>query len=146
MQVNVELILHELSILPEYDTQISLQTVANCTDHMYGTGRLDGLEHAEKDFIHPLWNMPYTNRILKELGMYRTRVMDMRPKTCYTYHRDPSPRLHIPLVTNDSCFFVVDDEVMYLPADGNTYVIDTTKKHTFVNASRERRIHIVGCV
>ena len=30
------------------------------------------------------------------------------------------------------------------PANGNHYIADTTKPHTFVNASREERIHIVG--
>ena len=146
MQVDIDRILLELEMLPKYKEQISLQTVEGETDHMYGTGKLSGLEHAETDFAHPLWKLSYTNTILNELGMHRSRVMRMSPKTCYSYHQDPSPRLHIPLITNDKCFFVVDDEVIYLPANGNTYVIDTTKKHTFVNASFEERIHIVGCI
>ena len=146
MQVDIDRILLEIEMLPKYGEQIALQTVEGETDHKYGTGKLTSLEHSESEFIHPLWNLSYTNRIMNELGMYRTRVMRMYPKTCYSYHQDPSPRLHIPLVTNDKCFFVVDDEVIYLPADGNTYEIDTTKKHTFVNASFEERIHIVGCI
>ena len=36
--------------------------------------------------------------------------------------------------------------VMHLPADGKHYVVDTTKPHTAVNASREKRVHIVGCI
>ena len=78
--------------------------------------------------------------------MYRTRVMNMGPKSCYSYHQYPTPRMHIPLITNEKCFFVLDDEVVRLPADGQSYFIDTRKMHTFVNASFENRIHIVGCV
>ena len=82
-QYDIERILLELELLPEYDTQISLQTIKGETDYNYGTGRLDNLEHKEKDFIVPLFDMPYTNSIIKDLGMYRTRVMRMHYKTCY---------------------------------------------------------------
>ena len=147
---NIEKILDELKYLPEYNEQIMLQGVSSEADPSYGTGRLDDVnstvqewEQDFKDFLFP--ELEYTNSILKDLNMTRTRVMDMAPKTCYSYHQDPSKRVHIPLITNEKCFFVVADEVIRLPADGNYYVIDTTKMHTFVNASFEHRIHIVGC-
>jgi len=78
--------------------------------------------------------------------MYRTRVMRMKPKTCYTYHRDRTKRMHIPLVTNEKCMFIIDDIVYRYPANGKSYLIDTTLRHTAINASFEDRIHIVGCV
>ena len=56
----------------------------------------------------------------------------------------PGKRFHIPLITNDNCFFVVDDKIVRYPADGNYYIVDTTKKHTAVNASWEDRIHLIG--
>lgn len=148
MPINVELILLELEhALPKYDDQISLQTVEGNEDPFYGTGRLKNLEHREKDFYIPMFpKLEYTNSVIEELGMFRTRLMRMPPKTCYTYHKDPTKRMHIPLVTNENCFFVLDDEVVRLPADGSNYLIDTTKKHTFVNASFEYRLHIMGCV
>lgn len=145
-QYDIERILLELELLPEYDTQISLQTIKGETDYNYGTGRLDNLEHKEKDFIVPLFDMPYTNSIIKDLGMYRTRVMRMHSKTCYSYHQDPTQRIHIPLITNDKCFMIIDDEIIRYSADGNYYIMDTTKMHTAVNASFEERIHIVGCI
>ena len=146
--IDINLILEELKSLPEYEDQIMLQTVEGETDHFYGTGRLRNIEpfHKEQDFKVPLFNLQYTNSILENLGMTRSRVMRMPPKYCYSYHRDPTPRMHIPLITNENCFFVIEDEVVRLPADGNHYFIDTRKKHTFVNASFEERIHIVGCV
>tara|TARA_B100000424_G_C22945260_1_gene503114 strand:+ start:766 stop:1224 length:459 start_codon:yes stop_codon:yes gene_type:complete len=148
--LDIQKILNELKLLPEYDKQIMLQGVNSKADHSYGTGRLDDIDNSvkewEQDFKEFLFpELEYVNFILKKLNMTRTRVMKMAPKTCYSYHQDPSKRVHIPLITNEKCFFVVADEVIRLPADGNYYVIDTTKLHTFVNASFEDRIHIVGC-
>ena len=148
--LDIQKILNELKLLPEYDKQIMIQGVNSKADHSYGTGRLDDIDNSvkewEQDFKEFLFpELEYVNFTLKKLNMTRTRVMKMAPKTCYSYHQDPSKRVHIPLITNEKCFFVVADEVIRLPADGNYYVIDTTKLHTFVNASFEDRIHIVGC-
>jgi hypothetical protein len=146
MTVNIERILLELEQLPEYDTQIGLQTVPGVSDPFYATGRITDKEHKETDFTEFLFDLPYTNSILKKNKVHRARVMRMKPKTCYSYHQDYSKRLHIPLITNESCFLIVDKEVMHLPADGKVYIIDTTKYHTAVNASFEFRTHIVGCL
>lgn len=147
---DIEKILDELKHLPKYNEQIMLQGVRSDADPSHGTGRLDDInntvqewEQDFKEFLFP--ELEYTNSILKDLNMTRTRVMNMAPQTCYSYHQDPSKRVHIPLITNEKCFFIVADEVIRLPADGNYYVIDTTKMHTFVNASFDHRIHIVGC-
>ena len=147
MSIDIERILLELELLPQYKNQISLQTVEGETDPNYGTGQLNNLKHKEEDFNIPLFpQLKYVNSIIKKLKMFRTRVMRMSSKTCYSYHKDPSQRIHIPLITNENCFFVVDDKVLRCPADENYYLIDTTKKHTFVNASFEERIHLVGGV
>lgn len=146
MTVDIKKILLELEQLPEYDTQIGLQTVPGIKDPFYATGRITEKNHKETDFTDNLFDLPYTNSILKENNVYRARVMKMKPKTCYTYHQDWTKRLHIPLITNEHCFLIVDKEVMHLPADGSIYIIDTTKFHTAVNASLQERIHIVGCL
>lgn len=143
MHIDIDHILFELESLPEYKDQLSLQVTA---DGASGEGKLQYLNNKEEDFNKFAYNLPYTNSVLSDLGMYRSRLMRMRPKTCYSYHQDPTPRMHIPLITDDNCFFVVDDEVVRLPADGNHYLIDTRKKHTFVNGSDINRLHIVGCV
>ncbi len=143
MPINIEHILLELESLPKYDTQLSLQVTA---DGSSGEGQLAKLDYKEEDFNVFAYDIPYTNSVLSELGMYRSRLMNMKPKTCYSYHWDPTKRMHIPLLTNENNFFVIDDEISRYPADGSHYLIDTTKKHTFVNASFESRLHIVGCV
>ena len=143
--VDIERILLELELLPEYDNQIMLQGLKENLDPFYGIANPPQRQHGMKyqECVTPIFDIPYTNSIIKDL--YRTRVMNMAPRTCYTYHTDPTGRFHIPLITNENCFFIIDDEVVRLPANGEIYFIDTTKKHTFVNASSENRIHIVGC-
>ena len=147
MCIDIEKILLELELLPKYDSQIMLQGAEPVNNNpFYGIGKVLELDHNEEEFIYPLFNIPYTNSIIQSLGMYRTRVMKMTPQTCYTYHLDLTKRMHIPLITNDSCMFIIDDVVSRYPADGRSYLIDTTKMHTAINASTEDRIHIVGCV
>lgn len=147
--INIDRILLEIDqYIPEYDNQISLQGIPNNNDDpMYGTGRLENLSHDESDFTEPLFpEMVYTNSIIKQLGMFRTRLMRLQPYQCYSYHIDPTQRVHIPLITNENCFMIIDDILYRYPADGDHYLADTTKIHTFVNASLEDRIHIVGGV
>lgn len=147
MPINIDKILIELDTLPHFDTQISIQGVKDNRDPSYGTGHYHGLEHEEDEFIIPNFaGLMYTNSVIEKLGMFRTRLMKLKPTTCYSYHKDPTVRLHIPLETNEKCFFVIDDEVHRYPADGNYYIIDTTKMHTAVNASFEERLHLVGCI
>ena len=141
--IDVKRILEEILTLPKYDKQLSLQVTESGSG---GEGRLARLDYKEKDFSVFAYDLPYTNSVLSDLKMYRSRLMNMPPKYCYSYHRDPTQRMHIPLITNENCFFVIDDRVLRIPADGNHYLIDTRKMHTFVNASFKERLHIVGCV
>ena len=146
MSIDIDRILLELEMLPDYDTQIGLQTVPGISDPFYATGRITDKDHNEKEFTEFLFDIPYTNSILQHLNVCRARVMRMRPRTCYTYHVDLTKRIHIPLITNENCFMIIKDQLYRYPADGNYYITDTTKKHTFVNASWDDRIHIVaGC-
>ena len=144
--IDIDRILVELDIHVPKAPQVALQGVEGNSDPLYGIGKLSGIEHKENEFIIPNFNIEYTNSILKRLGMYRSRLMTMRETSCYSYHKDPTKRIHIPLVTNDKCFMVIDDIVHRYPADGNYYIVDTTKMHTAVNGSWEDRVHIVGCI
>jgi len=148
VKIDIDKILLEIDrYLPKYDNQISLQGVLHNTDPLYGTGRLEYLKNSESEFTEPLFpEMVYTNSVIKQLGMFRTRVMRLQPYQCYSYHVDPTQRMHIPVITNDHCFMIVNDILYRYPADGNHYLVDTTKIHTFVNASLTERIHIVGGV
>ena len=152
MRIGIEKILSEVNHLmtkmrKEGVTQIMLQGVKGQEDPYYGCNHFRDLKHIEFEFREELWpEIPYTNSILKELKIHRTRLMRLLPQTCYSYHKDTSQRVHIPLITNENCFIIVDDILKRYPADGSSYLINTTKMHTAVNASSEERWHIVGCV
>ena len=151
MRIDVEKIIEEVSPLMEKmcldeRTQMSLQGVKGQTDPYYGCHHFKNQTHIEfeyNQFIHD--SLTYTNSVIKDLKLFRTRLMRLMPQTCYTYHKDFSQRIHIPLITNENCFIIVDDVLNRYPADGSSYLINTTKMHTALNASTEERWHIVGC-
>lgn len=141
---DLEKVLNEISKAGLDTDQIMLQGIEGQTDKTFGTGSISNYALEEKDFQYSLFDLPYTNSLLEKYSMVRTRIMTMSSKTCYSYHWDLSSRIHLPLVANEDCFFVIEDKVYRTPADGSVYRVDTTKKHTFVNASFEKRIHIMG--
>jgi hypothetical protein len=102
-------------------------------------------------YIHPKLKGGYIDQCLQSLAEYRivrTRLMLVNPRTCYSIHSDPYPRIHIPVITNNQCLFCFPESgaMEYLPADGTSYYVDTTKKHTFINCSTVPRVHLVGVV
>lgn len=100
----------------------------------------------ETDITECYYDIPYINSIIKENNLYRTRVMTLRSKECYSYHTDPTPRMHIPVTTNNNCMFIVDEEILRMESVGHLYWLDTRLKHLALNGSFEDRIHIVACV
>lgn len=145
-KIDLHLILKELEPLDFLSQQQTMLQRVSEQDINYGVGRLEKLQHKETDFIEPVYNFPYLNSIIDKLGMTRTRIMNMAPRSCYSYHQDPTPRIHIPLINVDDGFFVVDEQVVRMKADGSVYWLDTTLHHTAVNTSDKNRIHIVGCI
>lgn len=146
MLYNLSEIKEELNTLPEFDTQIYLQGNSADMDPIEAT-KGDTYLHIdanETEYDVPLFDIPYINSILAEHDLVRTRVMRMKRKTCYYWHKDATKRLHIAVDTNPHCFLLVDGEQFHIPADGKAVVVDTTKFHTALNASKQSRIHIVG--
>jgi len=143
---SLDIIQLELDTLPKFDKQIYLQGDSSNMDPIEPTIGQNYLrvDANELEYDKPLFNIPYINKILEDHDLVRTRVMLMKPRTCYYYHKDNTKRLHIPIETNPHCFLLVDGEQMHLPADGGAYVVDTTQMHTALNASEHDRIHIVG--
>lgn len=90
-----------------------------------------------EDIIQKIQNLGYT--------VYRGRFMKSIHKTCLTMHTDATPRLHIPIYTNDNCMMIVENTVIRLPF-GSTYIVDTRLPHTAINASKNDRVHLVFCV
>ena len=63
-----------------------------------------------------------------------------------SWHRDPEPRLHIPIVTNKGCMMVIENVAKHMPADGSVTITNNTKFHNFFNGGEQARIHLVACV
>lgn len=105
----------------------------------------------ESDFnkIVPDLKGMYIYDLLSDLQKYykigRTRFMLMKSKTCLTWHVDSTPRMHIPIFTNESCKMVWDDGTLTME-DGSLYWVNTTIPHTAFNGSYVDRIHMVMTV
>ncbi len=100
--------------------------------------------------IHPDLKNTVFDEYIKSFPfkIYRTRIMVLEPFGSYSLHKDPTPRIHTPILTHSkTAFLFPQNNYMYhMPADGSIYWTDTTKEHTFVNYSDQHRIHIVSVV
>ena len=76
----------------------------------------------------------------------RVRVLLKEPRSTLSWHRDPEPRLHIPIITNPGCLMVIDNVAKHMPADGSVWITNNTKYHNAFNGGEENRIHLVACV
>ena len=82
----------------------------------------------------------------KKFKLGRVRILVKEPRSTLSWHRDPEPRLHIPIITNPGCSMVIENIAKHLPADGNVTITNNTKYHNFFNGGEQSRIHLVACV
>jgi hypothetical protein len=121
-------------------------------DWFTGIGSLLELEEKEEKKYHVIQDKLKGSLIEKYINKYRgfrTRIMALPPKRCYSIHRDLSYRIHIPIIGNidQSLMIWPDDQICAKLVPGGVYLTNTTKSHTFVNGDQEMtRIHIVMCV
>ncbi|MGI9606576.1 MAG: hypothetical protein ACR2P0_10600 [Acidimicrobiales bacterium] len=83
-------------------------------------------------------------RSMVDIG--RVRILGKDPFNANSWHRDPEPRIHIPIVANPGSLFVVNHHVTHLPADGTVYFTDTRAYHTAMNGGEEQRLSMVAAV
>ncbi|BCL17335.1 hypothetical protein [Micromonospora sagamiensis] len=78
--------------------------------------------------------------------VFRTRLMALTARTCYSVHRDDTARLHVAIRTSEHAAFVFVErnEVFRVPTDGNAYLLNTTEVHTALNGARDLRLHLVA--
>ena len=86
------------------------------------------------------------DKLSKKFKLGRVRILLKQPRSTLSWHRDPEPRLHIPIITNPGCIMVIDNIAKHMPADGSTWITNNTKYHNFFNGGEENRIHLVACV
>ena len=86
------------------------------------------------------------NTLKKKFKLGRIRILLKEPRSTLSWHRDPEPRLHIPIITNLGCRMVIENIAKHMPADGSVTITNNTKYHNFFNGGEQDRIHIVACV
>lgn len=82
--------------------------------------------------------------IINKYQITRTRLMWLKPYSCYSMHKDDSVRFHIPLITNTYCYFVFKEYGVFNMPTGHVYCVDTTKEHSAMNCSNKWRLHLIG--
>lgn len=127
------------------NSQISLQSPDG--NFHEGNGKIEWSKYNERDLnqlnIPDDWEIA---RFIKDNKLYRTRIMKLQPKQCYSVHKDRTPRVHLVTETDPRCLFIQGSKAFHIPADGYAYYIDTRKEHTALNGTLDlERIHIVGC-
>jgi len=86
------------------------------------------------------------DELSKRFKLGRVRILLKEPRSTLSWHRDPEPRLHIPIITNPGCIMVIDEKAKHLPADGSAWVTNNVKYHNAFNGGEEERVHLVACV
>ena len=86
------------------------------------------------------------DKLSSKFKLGRIRILLKEPRSTLSWHRDPEPRLHIPIITNPGCLMVIDNVAKHMPADGSVWITNNTKYHNAFNGGEENRVHLVACV
>ncbi len=97
------------------------------------------------DFKNTYFKEVY-DQLTKKYKLGRMRLLLKEPRSTLSWHRDPEPRLHIPIYTNPGAIMVVDNVAKHMPADGSVWITNNTKYHNAFNGGEENRVHLVACV
>tara|TARA_Y100000590_G_C15598060_1_gene968871 strand:- start:689 stop:1279 length:591 start_codon:yes stop_codon:yes gene_type:complete len=98
-----------------------------------------------EDFKNTYFKIVY-EELSKRYNLGRVRLLLKEPRSTLSWHRDPEPRLHIPIYTNPGCLMVIDKIAHHMPADGSVWVTNNLKYHNAFNGGEENRVHLVACV
>ena len=97
------------------------------------------------DFHNTYFEEVY-NTLRKNFKLGIVRMLLKAPRSTLSWHRDPEPRLHIPIITNPGCRMVIGNVAQHMPADGTVTITNNKKYHNFFNGGEQERIHLVACV
>ena len=109
--------------------------------------KIDESQYTEfvKDYKDTYFKEVY-EKLSKKFKLGRVRLLLKEPRSTLSWHRDPEPRLHIPIYTNPGAIMVIDHIAKHMPADGSVWVTNNTKYHNAFNGGEENRVHLVACV
>ena len=106
-------------------------------------------EAAYTEFIEELKDTYFKevyDELSKRFKLGRVRILLKEPRSSLSCHRDPEPRLHIPIITNPGSIMVIDEVAKHLPADGSVWITNNLKYHNAFNGGEVNRVHLVACV
>jgi len=98
-----------------------------------------------KDFEHTYFKEVY-EKLSSKFKLGRVRILLKEPRSTLSWHRDPEPRLHVPIITNPGCIMVIENVAKHLPANGSVYITNNLKYHNAFNGGEENRVHLVACL
>lgn len=125
--------------------QTGLQYKDNENPWTSAVGKSQGQEIAYTN-LNSFFKGTIFEEIINKYNFKRTRLMWVGPYACYSMHKDETPRIHIPLITNPECYFLFQSGQLTNLKKGYVWRVDTTKPHTFINCSDQHRLHLVGVV
>ena len=79
-----------------------------------------------KDFGHTYFKDVY-EVLSSKFKLGRVRILLKEPRSTLSWHRDPEPRLHVPIKTNPGCVMVIENVAKHLPADGSVNITNNLK-------------------
>lgn len=81
----------------------------------------------------------------KELKFNFVIFRTLASRSTLLFHEDldvASPVYHIPITTNEGCFFIFNDHLFPMQELGQLYAVNTTQRHNFINGGLTPRLHI----
>lgn len=110
-----------------------------------------------QDFHHPTEAMfPRMGKLLADfedrgLVIRRARIIRLAPGANMKWHQDGSKslyqaRIHIPLTTNEKCFFESEFGRAHFALDGSLYFVHINRPHRATNEGSTERFHFVAHV
>ena len=135
--------------------QICITARPGATEPLWdGVGRLaDNAREADyTDIVPEFRGTPFETFVRDSpFRLGRVRIMAIGPRSCYSFHNDNEPRLHVALQTNPGAVILLEEDATklwrcHVPANGFAYWIDTRRIHTAMNTGLETRYHLVGAI
>ncbi|MFV2038946.1 MAG: hypothetical protein ACC660_01750 [Acidimicrobiales bacterium] len=110
----------------------------------------DPVDEAAYSELTPACRGTYFEHVHHELAarfpIGRMRLLSKDLYNCNSWHRDPEPRVHVPIISNPGSLFIVNNHCTHLPADGSVYFTDTRGYHTALNGGLTERVHLVAAI
>lgn len=108
-------------------------------------GKSKGVEY-DYDILNPMFLGTIFENLILEYKLKRTRLMWLGSNSAYSFHKDPHPRIHLPLVSNSNSYLIFKNGLIENLKVGNLYWTDTREEHTAINGDHNWRLHLIGSV